>query len=280
MNLTHIVCFSGGHSSGIVAIEVVRKYGKENVILLNHNINRGKEADDIKRFKAQVADFLGLPITYANIDGIEDDSLIPDQFEVSIKTGGFKQPGSGNAFCTYYLKTEPFNQFLALNFPEKNCVIYYGFDDDEQNRINRREFILGQQGYKTDFPIARWPSTIEATEEIGIPRPMTYEVYKHGNCKGCLKGGIQHWYVTYCNEKVVWQQAKDTEEALGYSILKDQRGTETKPLYLQDLEPVFNRMKCAGVPQTEYYPEKKFQKYLKQYRLPVIELFTPCECAA
>lgn len=33
-----IVCFSGGHSSALVAIEAVRKYGKNNVILLNHNI--------------------------------------------------------------------------------------------------------------------------------------------------------------------------------------------------------------------------------------------------
>ena len=39
--LKHIVCFSGGHSSAIVAIEVARKFGKENVILLNHNIKGG-----------------------------------------------------------------------------------------------------------------------------------------------------------------------------------------------------------------------------------------------
>ncbi len=29
----HIVCYSGGHSSALVAIEVVRKYGKENCVL-------------------------------------------------------------------------------------------------------------------------------------------------------------------------------------------------------------------------------------------------------
>ena len=37
--MTHIVCFSGGESSAIVAIEVVRKFGKENVVLLNHDIS-------------------------------------------------------------------------------------------------------------------------------------------------------------------------------------------------------------------------------------------------
>ncbi|UYZ60089.1 hypothetical protein [Hymenobacter latericus] len=276
---THIVCFSGGHSSGIVAIEVVRRYGKENVLLLNHNINRNYEDADIKRFKQQVADYLGLPITYANIDGIEDDALIPDQFDISLRKKGFKAPGTGDAFCTYELKTKPFMQFLELNFPDKNVVIYYGFDDDEQHRIARREMILGNKGYKTDFPIARWPSTIEETSEIGIPRPMTYATYKHGNCAGCEKGGIQHWYVTYCHRYDVFTKAKNTEASLGYTILKDQRGGVTKPLPLTDLEPVFARMKCAGVPNTEHYDEGKFKKYLKQYRLPELSLFAPCECS-
>lgn len=275
--MKHIVCFSGGHSSGIVAIEVVKKYGKENVILLNHNINPSKEDADIKRFKIEVAAYLGLPITYANYKGIEDENLIPDQFDISLKKKGFKNP---DAFCTYKLKTEPFERYLAANFPDKNCIIYYGFDDDEQSRIQRREMILGEKGYKTDFPLANWPDTLEATEEIGIPRPLTYSTYKHGNCAGCLKGGIQHWYVTYCNRPDVFAKASFTETQLGYSILKDQRQTPAKPLYLAELEPTFAKMKCAGVPQTEHYPEAKFKKYLKQYRLPELSLFAPCECAA
>ena len=40
-DMTHIVCFSGGESSAIVAIEVVRKFGKENVVLFpSHDIAR------------------------------------------------------------------------------------------------------------------------------------------------------------------------------------------------------------------------------------------------
>jgi len=31
--MKYIVCFSGGHSSALVAVEAVRKAGKENVIL-------------------------------------------------------------------------------------------------------------------------------------------------------------------------------------------------------------------------------------------------------
>lgn len=52
--MKHIVCYSGGHSSAIVAIEVVRKFGKENVILVNHDINISVESPDIKRFKKKL----------------------------------------------------------------------------------------------------------------------------------------------------------------------------------------------------------------------------------
>ncbi|MDV2812613.1 hypothetical protein, partial [Klebsiella pneumoniae] len=68
--MMHIVCFSQGHSSGLVAIEVVRKYGKENVILVNHAMNNKVETDDIRRFGKEVAAFLGLPITYVNYQKI------------------------------------------------------------------------------------------------------------------------------------------------------------------------------------------------------------------
>lgn len=37
VGMKHIVCFSGGHSSAIAAVEVVRKFGAEDTILLNHD---------------------------------------------------------------------------------------------------------------------------------------------------------------------------------------------------------------------------------------------------
>ena len=70
--MKHVICYSGGHSSALTAVEVTRKYGKENVILLNHNISSEVEHDDIKRFKQEVADYLGIKITYANMDGYEE----------------------------------------------------------------------------------------------------------------------------------------------------------------------------------------------------------------
>jgi hypothetical protein len=63
----HIVCFSGGESSALVAIEVARKHGTGALILLNHDIHANSEDSDIKRFKNEVAAFIGVPVTYANM---------------------------------------------------------------------------------------------------------------------------------------------------------------------------------------------------------------------
>lgn len=174
----HIICYSGGHSSALVAIEVVRKYGKENVTLLNHDIHPSVESSDIKRFKDEVAAYLGLPITYANHP--EWDKK--DQFDIVVDAKAFKV-GNGTALCTNRLKTAPFEKWLKESVPDKNCICYYGFDANELVRVQRRSQIMGSMGYKTDYPLALWNErTITSTKEIGIEPPNTYGVFKHANC--------------------------------------------------------------------------------------------------
>ena len=51
--MTHIVCLSGGESSAIVAIEVWKKIGIDDVVLLNHDISSKVEDADVKRFKTK-----------------------------------------------------------------------------------------------------------------------------------------------------------------------------------------------------------------------------------
>ena len=268
----HIVCYSGGHSSALVAIEVTRKYGKENVILLNHDIAISVENQDIKRFKHEVANYLGLEITYANYKGMSLQNL-PDQFDVVMQANAFKV-GTGTELCTSRLKTEPFMKYLKENFNEKNCVIYYGFDANEGVRIQRRTGILGSLGYKTDYPLALWKDrTIQSTNEIGIIPPNTYEKFKHANCVGCLKAGSQHWYIVYCTRKDIWEKAKKAEDFIGYTIIKDKS--------LEELEPMFEQMKQLGIGPTEHIKHQTFWANTKK----IIKISQdvegdnkPCEC--
>lgn len=269
--MKHIVLHSGGHSSGIVAVEVCRRFGAENVVLLNHDIPALVEAEDIKRFKREIAEHVGLPITYANHP---DPSA--NQFSVCIQAKAFKV-GKGSELCTSRLKTEPFIRWLNANHPDKNCVLYYGFDKNEMHRVQRRAVIMGEAGYQTDYPIALWSDrTIQQSIEIGIEKPLGYGVFKHANCIGCLKAGWQHWYIVYCTRPDIWAMGKEAEDAIGYAIHHEESG----PVYLEDMEERFSAMRCAGVPATEHIPHQRFwASAAKIIKISVQPSLLPCECA-
>lgn len=267
--MKHIVCYSGGHSSALVAVEVVRKYGKKNVILLNHDISSEVEHEDIKRFKNEVADYLGIPITYANMNNWENESPL----DVCMRIGAFKV-GNGTALCTHRLKTQPFQDWLKREFPVTNevnndCIVYYGFDKGETARIQRRSGIMAIMGYKTAYPLAYWDRTLQQIEDIGINRPITYEYFRHANCIGCLKAGKQQWYIVYCLYPSLWAKGKKAENKIGYSIIKG--------VYLSDLECEFEKMKRLGIVPSE---KVGFQKFWSMVRKMFKETdVLPCECS-
>lgn len=233
--MKHIVCYSGGHSSALAAVETVQQYGAENTILLNHNISPEVEHADIKRFKDEVAAHLGLPITYANMEGWE--TMTPIRLAASKKAFQYRP---GQALCTYYLKTLPFYDWLADNFPQRDCVIVYGFDQNEQHRAQRRAIILGNMGYKTEFPLLQNPAAITDIEDaLGIKKPCVYANQKHANCAGCLKAGRQHWYWVFRMRPDIFEKAKNAEAHIGHSIIKG--------VYLCNLEPLFLRMEDYGI---------------------------------
>lgn len=267
----HVVLFSGGHSSALVAVEVVRRHGRDGVVLLNHDINASVEDADVKRFKHEVADALGLPITQANHTRWGEW----DQFDVVRHARAFKVR-NGEELCTSRLKTEPFRRWLAANAPPGSATLYYGFDANETDRIQRRASILGAQGYETDFPLALWPRTIMSTREIGVEPPLTYATFKHANCVGCLKAGWQHWYAVFATRPDLWARGVEAEEDIGYTIHRDAS--------LEERAPFFAEMMRAGIEPTEHVPHQQFwaeaRKTVK--RLPVLEeegrAVIPCEC--
>ena len=268
--MKYVVCYSGGHSSAIAAVEAVRRYGKENVILLNHNICPRVEHQDIKRFKRDVADYLGVPITYANMDGWEEK----DQFDICVDLGTIFAGKPGKALCTNKLKTEPFTKWLSDNYPVERgsirddvCIVY-GFDVDETTRITRRTGIMAAMGYKTEFPLLWEHRTINHIEDVGIQRPITYGVFNHANCIGCLKAGKQHWFTVYCLYPDIWEKAKSMEESVGFSIIKGN--------FLKDLETEFELIK-GKLPPTEKIKPQTF--WAKARKLISNDDYLPCNCS-
>lgn len=255
--MKYVVCYSGGHSSAMAAVETVRRFGRENVILLNHDISSKVEQQKIKEFKNEVAENLQIPIEYANCENYERQTPLSLCFE-----HGRIKFRTGSEICTYFLKTKPFYKWLNENYPvrkgeiSEEITIIYGMDSDEQHRIRRRRDHLIKMGYQSMYPLAEWPRTIWQIEEIGIQRPSIYYDSKHANCIGCLKAGKQHWYKVYCCHRHIFEEAKMVEETIKFSIFK---GT-----YLSELEQVFEKMKKAGVPATENMDSYWFWKYARQ----------------
>ena len=271
VGMKHIVCFSGGHSSAIAAAEIVRKFGAENTILLNHDLCPRTEDADIKRFKKEVSDYLGVPITYANMPGWE----IKDQFDVCMEIKAFKAGAQSTAFCTNRLKTDPFHKWLAENYPvsppkmKTGIVIAYGVDPNEQRRIQRRIGVMATMGYNTEYPLAWKNRTIRDIEEVGIKRPSTYNIFNHANCTGCLKAGKQHWFVVYCLYPEIWEKAKLAEQTIGYSILKQG--------YLADFEVEFSKLKEKALMPTEKTKPQTFWAIARKIIRDDDNL--PCECS-
>jgi len=270
--MKHIICYSGGEGSAICAVEVSRKYGAENTILLNHDISPKVEDEDIKRFKKEVAKYIGLNITYANMEGWETK----DQFDVCIEKGGF-QFQAGKAICTYIMKTLPFYNYLKENFPtqkgelREDLVIYYGFDKNEENRITRRKQLLFADGYKTDFPLTWGKRTITKISDIGIKKPSSYDIHKHANCKCCIKAGKQSWYLNYCLYPELFEKAKQSELIIGHSIIKG--------VFLHELEPMFKEMKDLDVKATEKVSHYNFWKTAKRrLKEDPNQIKLPCDC--
>ena len=268
--MKHIVCFSGGHSSGIVAIEVARRFGAENTILLNHDISSRVELPDVKRFKRQIADYLCIPITYANHEHYETATPIT----VCVQAKTWVNPNNRTILCTHRLKTDPFYKWLRENY-QSGDVCYYGMDSHETARITRRSAAMGADGFAVDFPLATWRErTISKTMQVGISPPLQYGVFNHANCMGCLKAGWQHWYVIYCLLPWLWLEAKEAEQVIGYSIHSD--------AFLDDREEMFEQMRLAGIPATEKIQSQQFwadvRRALSQPGLdmPTVERKTEC----
>ena len=269
--MKYVVCYSGGHSSAIAAVEVARRYGKENVVLLNHNITERVEDIDVKRFKQEVADYLDIPITYANMP----DWDTKDQFDICVENNAFKYGIQSSAICTRKFKTEPFVKWLSENYPvEKGKIrddvkIVYGFDKSEEIRITRRVGIMGAMGYMTEYPMLWDDRSIYNIEEIGIARPLIYDIFKHANCKGCLKAGKQHWFIIYCLYPEIWERAKWAENEIGHSILKG--------AFLEEYENEWKVLAEKNFPTTEKIIPQKF--WAKARKILAEDDVLPCECS-
>jgi len=185
--LKHIVMFSGGAASSVVAKLVADKYPNDTILL---HTPTGAEHEDADRFREQVAEFIGLPIT------VEAANKTLWEMVESNK----QVPNDSLPYCTERLKLIPQDRYLKrLEKQGESVIIYVGLGVDEWRRIQKVWARNEAKNRKVAFCLMDLRMRGEdckkiIREEWKICLPEPYKHLSHNNCIPCYKGGKGHWY--------------------------------------------------------------------------------------
>jgi 3'-phosphoadenosine 5'-phosphosulfate sulfotransferase (PAPS reductase)/FAD synthetase len=238
----HVAMYSGGASSAYVAYHMVNTYGKDNCLLFFTNTLW--EHEDNYRFMHEVADYLGLDITYRT------DGRTPEQVFYDYRFMG----NSRLAKCSEELKVKQTLIFLEELRSDHGLepILYFGIGRHEQHRaVNLKSFYehYPLEPVETRFPlISTFREEIDAKAIIeqkwGIKLPIMYELgFSHANCGGrCVRGGLQHYAQLLQIWPDVYKEQEEMEEQFrqhfdkDVSILKRNGGPYTLREYRELLE--------------------------------------------
>lgn len=247
--MKHIVNFSGGLCSFFAAKRTIQEFGRANTDLLFADTLI--ESPDLYDFNRRSEDVLGIEINRLCF------GLSP--WELFRKEGLI-----GNdhfPICSIRLKREPLNAWMEQHYEldsRQRGMIYgpgtvvLGFDHTEWDRVAK--FQGAHPFWTVSAPMTEPPlwdkcMMLREAESLGFKRPVLYELgFPHNNCGGaCVKAGISHFvhlyhvlpaiYLQWETEEQLTQQEFKRRGILNweYTVLKDRRGGETKPLSLYSL---------------------------------------------
>lgn len=208
--LKHIVLFSGGAASSCIACLVAQEH-KDTILLHTPTYSEHPDAD---RFRKQVANYIGLPITI-QADGRDIWQLIDDENCL---------PSNWIPFCTRILKQEQTKKFIQnLN---DDFILYYGYGVDEWRRVQKQSVRFEQIGWKAQYPLferkisdLQVKDTIKNVWRICLPEP--YKYLEHNNCIPCWKGGKGHFQRVAKYYPEYFLKAIEKEKQIGHTVFKD-----------------------------------------------------------
>lgn len=241
--------FSGGLCSWWAHQRTVEKFGAANVVKLFADVLI--ETEDLYEFNRHSETVDGIPVTRISLE------LSP--FELFRREGMI----ANNQFpiCSTKLKREPLNGWMARHFEldanQTNAIygpatVVLGFDHTEFHRV--KEFQDEHPTWRVIAPMTEAPfwdkcRMMAEAEKLGFKTSILYKLgLPHNNCGGaCVRAGISHFVRLYHRlPSVFWMWAAEelyTQQHMrargianwNYTILKDRRGGETKPLPLIEL---------------------------------------------
>lgn len=183
---TAIVSFSGGAGSFVSAVRAIKKYGKENTILVFCDTTI--EDHDLYRFIAESSKKLEIPLIKLKDGRTPWDVFRDKRYQGNTRT----------AHCTIELKGKMFRRWLDQNYTPDSCVLVFGFDWTEGHR-----HATAEENYKEfecwspllEAPYLDKTDTLNIIESYGIDIPRLYKFgFSHNNCGGfCVRAGQEHY---------------------------------------------------------------------------------------
>lgn len=268
--MKYIVSVSGGLGSAEALKRTIEQHGKENVVALFADVKGdakthfwskfpvldqleherfGGESRETIRFLWQLSYHFDIPI-----ERLEDEHK-RTVYAVFAKNRAFRL-FSGGVFvhkCSEILKRGVIKQYILSNFKPGEYTIVLGMGWDEAHRAKasqaywRRELgwdvnVISPNAGK---PLADKCVTERWVTEAGLDIAPAYEQgLDHDNCNAfCIAAGQGHYAIVYNKRPGVYFYSARMEKSLSnywgkpVTILKDERGGETKPLSLYDFIP-------------------------------------------
>ena len=209
--MLHIVMFSGGAASSVVAKMVADEHPGDTILL---HTPTGAEHPDADRFRRQVAQYVGRPITVEAAN-----KTLWEMVE------GYKHvPGDGLPYCTDRLKLKPQNRYLnRLEKADTEFIIYLGLGFDEWRRIQKVWARNEAVSRKVKFPLFDAKLTGEDCKRIirgewKICLPEPYQYLSHNNCIPCYKGGKGHFYKVWKHYPEQFYRAARAEDRAANTV--------------------------------------------------------------
>jgi hypothetical protein len=224
-----VVWFSAGVTSAVAAKITADKYRNSDIPVLLVNTDTGSEDEDNYRFMADVAEWVGLPLTVIR------SNKYNNTFEVYDGVGFLRN--QYGARCTTELKKRPREMFQ-----QSGDLQVFGFHAGEVSRAQR--FTENNPEILPWFPLVEMGIGKTGARgmllQAGIAEPRTYaEGFNNANClaAGCVKGGIGYWNHIRKVRPLVFQRMAEKERQIGFALLKVMKDGVYTPVFLDELDP-------------------------------------------
>jgi 3'-phosphoadenosine 5'-phosphosulfate sulfotransferase (PAPS reductase)/FAD synthetase len=196
---THIINFSGGKSSFVVAAWVKDNYPNDNILL--YFTDTLWEDEDLYRFNQEVSDKLELPLLIHSLGISPPELMVNQRFMANNRAGICSQELKIKVSMRFLKKgiVPPIEkwtnkQYLKTDDFVQNAILYFGIGFDEMHRAGPIE--ENWKPFNVMFPLIDYDIDKDAyLKQYAIRQPRLYDLnFTHNNCGGrCVKAGQGHF---------------------------------------------------------------------------------------